>query len=233
LLRCIASQSHLLGDPIKIYSLDNTKVQSIADLLLAWTGSRKISEIITLAEYAATQTWIRYRMTERPGSGNNIHEMMLMPPGYARIAALDGTNPNSRQGFVAMWFDPSMTEAYEHGIRPAIIDAGYEAMRIDGKDHNNKIDDEIIAEIRRSRFMVADFTHGDPGARGGVYYEAGFAHGLNMPIIFCCRKDVIEKVHFDTRQYNHIVWETPQELRDALAKRISATIGDGPNKKSS
>ena len=57
-----------------------------------------------------------------------------------------------------MWFDLSMDEAYQNGIQPAIEDAGYEAVRIDRKDHNNKIDDEIIAEIRRSRFLVADFT---------------------------------------------------------------------------
>ena len=129
-----------------------------------------------------------------------------------------------------MWFDGSMSEAYDKGFRPAIEDTGYRAVRIDREDYNHKIDDEIIAAIRRSRFLVADFTEGQSGTRGGVYYEAGFAHGLNLPVIFTCRKDAIEKVHFDTRQYNHIVWETPEELRDKLAKRIAATIGDGPNK---
>lgn len=233
LLRCLEARSPLIGTPVNIYLLDNSRVQELADQLLAWTGSQDISEVITLAEYCAAEHWIRHQSQERVvASSNTIHQLMLMPPGYARIAALDGTNSKSKQGFVAMWFDLSMKEAYEHGIHPAIVDAGYEAMRIDGKDHNNKIDDEIIAEIRRSRFMVADFTQGEVGARGGVYYEAGFAHGLNMPVIFCCRKDAIEKVHFDTRQYNHIVWEKPQELRDALSRRISATIGDGPNKKS-
>jgi nucleoside 2-deoxyribosyltransferase len=130
-----------------------------------------------------------------------------------------------------MWFDDSMMEAYDNGIAPAIRDAGYEPIRIDRKDHNNKIDDEIIAEIRRSRFLVADFTQGGSGARGGVYYEAGFAHGLNIPVIFTCREDVIDKVHFDTRQYNHITWAKSDQLRDRLAKRISATLGDGPMKK--
>ena len=43
----------------------------------------------------------------------------------------------------------------------------------------NKIDDEIVAEIRRSKFIIADFSHGSDGARGGVYFEAGFAHGLS------------------------------------------------------
>ncbi|HZU50969.1 MAG TPA: hypothetical protein VE968_03750 [Sphingomicrobium sp.] len=117
------------------------------------------------------------------------------------------------------------------GIEPAIREAGYEPLRIDRKEHLNKIDDEIIAEIRRSRFLVADFTHGDTGARGGVYYEAGFAHGLNIPVIFTCRADAIDKVHFDTRQYNHITWATPDELKERLAKRITATLGDGSLKK--
>lgn len=47
-------------------------------------------------------------------------------------------------------------------------------MMIGSKEHSNKIDDEIIGEIRRSAFIVADFT----GHRGGVYFEAGFAMGL-------------------------------------------------------
>jgi len=129
-----------------------------------------------------------------------------------------------------MWFDKSMDETYHEGIAKAVREAGYEPLRIDGKEHNNKIDDEIIAEIRRSRFVVADFTQGASGARGGVYYEAGFAHGLGIPVIFTCQKSSIENTHFDTRQYNHIVWETHEQLRKQLAQRISATMGDGPLK---
>ena len=132
-----------------------------------------------------------------------------------------------------MWFDDSMNEVYESAIQPGIEDAGYEAIRIDRKEHVNKIDDEIIAELRRARLVVADFTHGDAGPRGGVYYEAGFAHGRSIPVIFSCREDAIEKVHFDTRQYNHIVWELGKldEFRRALATRISAVLGDGPRAK--
>ena len=123
-----------------------------------------------------------------------------------------------------------MEPVWREGMEPAIRDTGYEPLRIDLKEHTNKIDDEIIAQIRRSRFVVADFTHGEKGARGSVYYEAGFAHGLNIPVIFTCRKNMLGGIHFDTRQYPHIVWEKPEELREQLAKRISAVIGDGPNK---
>jgi len=144
--------------------------------------------------------------------------------GYARLESLQARPNASMQVFVAMWFDPSMEQVYEKGIKLGIEDSGYKSVRIDKKEHNNKIDDEIIAEIKRSRFIVADFTQKPGDARGGVYYEAGFAHGLGIPVIFCCRKDAINEVHFDTRQYKHILWSTPEELREQLTLRIAAVI---------
>ena len=88
------------------------------------------------------------------------------------------------------------------------------------KEHNNDITDEIIAEIRKSRFLVADFTR----QRGGVYFEAGFAKGLEIPVIFTCKEDEIDQVHFDTRQYNHILWKDPEDLYLKLKMRILATL---------
>ncbi|MBA5776845.1 hypothetical protein H2509_06850 [Stappia sp. F7233] len=166
-------------------------------------------------------------------SGDYLDRIItILADGYIHLAELETKAIDSKQAFIAMWFDDSVSEVYERGIAKAILDAGYQPVRIDKKDHNNKIDDEIVAEIRRSRFLVADFTHGEAGMRGGVYYEAGFAHGLNIPVIFTCRQDVIDKVHFDIRQYNHITWRLDkiEEFRRALANRISATIGDGPLK---
>lgn len=131
----------------------------------------------------------------------------------------------SSNAFVAMWFADEMKSAYEAGIAPAIERWGYTAIRIDRREHNNKIDDEIISEIRRSRFVVADFSCGPDGPRGGVYYEAGFAAGLGKPVIFTVRVADLDRVHFDTRQFNHIVWEAPEDLKTGLENRIGATIG--------
>uniref|UniRef100_UPI002FCBECA0 hypothetical protein n=1 Tax=Brevundimonas sp. TaxID=1871086 RepID=UPI002FCBECA0 len=162
---------------------------------------------------------------------------LLTSSGWDR---LDGTRiggSDSLQVFVAMWFHQSTDEVYTNGIALAIKDAGYEPFRIDAKEHNNKIDDEIIAEIRRSRFLVSDFTsevlvadgvsHHVP--RGGVYYEAGFARGLGMEVISCVRADQISLVHFDTRQISHVLWTDPPELREKLYNRIVATLGEAPN----
>jgi nucleoside 2-deoxyribosyltransferase len=123
-------------------------------------------------------------------------------------------------------------------------------VKIDNVEHVNDINDEIIAQIRRSRFMVCDLT----GYRGGVYFEAGFAYGLGLEVIYTCRKDwtkeeilcdsagnkietlldgagkeiAIKKegVHFDLVHRNRIEW-VPDELegfKTKLANRIKAVI---------
>jgi hypothetical protein len=166
--------------------------------------------------------------------GNRLSDYIrLTPEGVGRLTEIQRGGSASRQAFIAMWFDPSMEEATKHGFERGITAAGYSPMRIDKKEHNNKIDDEIVAEIRRSKFIVADFTselmfNGTKKAaisRGGVYFEAGFALGLGLPVIWCCRADLIDYVHFDTRQFAHVVWSTPQELAEKLYQRISAVIG--------
>lgn len=96
---------------------------------------------------------------------------------------------------------------------------GYRPIRVDRIEHNDNIDDRIISEIRRSGLLVADFT----GHRGGVYFEAGFAMGLGIPVIWSCRDTDVESLHFDTRQYSHIVWTNPEDLEEKLVQRIEAT----------
>ena len=140
--------------------------------------------------------------------------------GWKRVNELKKTNIDSNVGFVAMWFDDQLNEAWTDGIKKAIEEAGYHAIRLDFEEHNEKICDKIIAEIKRAKFVVADFT----GQRRNVYFEAGFALGLGIPVIWTCRKDSKDKLHFDTRQYNYIEWSSVEELREKLNNRIRATI---------
>ena len=135
---------------------------------------------------------------------------------------------DSARAFVAMWFDPSVDRLYDDGIRPAIEQAGYSPYVVNRDPSVNKIDDAIIAAIRDSRFMVADFTHDDEGVRGSVYFEAGFAYGIEIPVIHTCRQDLINGLHFDTRQYLHIDWAEPTDLVELLRDAIVARVGRGP-----
>ena len=194
----------------------------------AWSESTDQADIAYFLGYLEKMGWL-----ERDPFGPEIGQYTswrVSVEGHTRVdeLQLEEKRSDSSQAFVAMWFDDSMNKSYEDGIEPAIQEAGYTPLRIDRKEHINKIDDEIIAELRRSRFLVADFTQGEDGARGGVYYEAGFARGLGIPVISTCRLDSMEDVHFDTNHYSHIVWETPEDLRDKLKNRILAVIGEGP-----
>lgn len=231
LLQYIGRKTPYLGESVFIpTSFGRGKYESdylgIIYPVLAQSECINMGEVSFLLDYLIDQNWIK-----RPSQDMEDH--ILTASGYAHLDDLKKVVVDSSQAFVAMWFDESMRQVFKEGIEPGIKDAGYDAFRIDHKEFSNKIDDEIIAEIRRSRFLVADFTHGEKGGmRGGVYYEAGFAHGLNMPVIFTCRDDMLDKIHFDTRQYNHITWENPQELRERLTRRISADadIERGPRR---
>ena len=222
-LRYLSRREPFVGGEFGMNEAHLLSAQACLESKLTVTAMPKSKdEIQFFLDYLETKGWL------------NVHKNAGYPrynltvEGHAHLEELERGATDSSQAFVAMWFDNSMTNAWEEGIKPAIKAAGYDALRIDRKEHVNKIDDEIIAEIRRSRFIVADFTQDENGARGGVYYEAGFAHGLGIPVIFTCQKDALEKVHFDTRQYNHIVWGTSEELRSSLANRIAAVVGDGP-----
>ena len=198
--------------------------------LLAYSESIKLCELKFLSKYLSKRNWIEYEHKEM-----NRISFQLSIEGYIRIAEIQETKTVSSRGFMAMWFDQSMDKIWQEGFEPGIRKAGYDPVRIDQTQHVNKIDDEIIAEIRRSRFLVADFTQGETGARGGVYYEAGFAHGLDIPVIFTCRKDCLGKIHFDVRQYNCITWEKDdlRKLQEDLTNRITAILGDGPGRSAS
>jgi hypothetical protein len=160
-----------------------------------------------------------------------VDEWVVTLEGWRRLELISRSGERSTRCFVAMWFDDSMRTIYDEAIEPAISDAGYESLRIDRHEHVNRIDDEIIGQIKRSRFMVADFT----GQRYGVYFEAGLMLGLGRNVIWMCRKDELSEgggLHFDVRQFNFIAYESATEARKRLYDRILAIEGEGPTVKS-
>lgn len=199
------------------------KDDAITQRFCAETESRNLNETSALLTMLRDAGYVHGNFTMSGGAFVN-----LTAPGWHEFENFTLRARDVAQVFVAMWFSAATDEAYADGIAPAIAATGYKPIRIDKKEHNNKIDDEIIAEIRRSRFLVADFTCEAGKVRGGVYYEAGFAQGLGIPVIWTCRNTSIDDLHFDTRQYAHIVWKDALDLSAQLRSRIGATIGDGP-----
>ena len=152
------------------------------------------------------------------------HQFKITPKGWAFLESLKYKNTNSQIAFIAMWFDKSVDNLYS-SIERTIIKMGYEPKRVDRHEHVNRIDDEIIALIRQSKFIVADYTE----QREGVYFESGFAQGLGLPVVWTCRKDDLVNLHFDTSHFNFLTWEEDNlsDFEKRLKNRILAVIGRG------
>jgi nucleoside 2-deoxyribosyltransferase len=150
----------------------------------------------------------------------------ITPQGWTHLESLDSPTTETAKAFVAMWFNPTTEQLWKEALRDGIYAAGYEPIRMDAVEHSNKIDDEIIAQIRAAKFVVADFT----GQRGGVYFEAGFALGLGKRVIWCVEDSDLKNIHFDNRQYNFLRWKADNvsSFKHALQHRIEALFGKGP-----
>jgi hypothetical protein len=134
------------------------------------------------------------------------------------------------RGFIAMWFDSSLDEL-QRAIEKGISDAGYSPLRIDQDHFAGGVMDRVLASIRESRFVVADFT----GNRGGVYYEAGFAAGLGLTVFCLCKEGQTapgdaDRIHFDIAHLRMITWKGDDlgRLTDRLRDGICAVVGRGP-----
>ena len=82
------------------------------------------------------------------------------------------------------------------------------------------INDAMIAEIRKCKFMIADFTDN----KHGVYFEAGFGLGLGKQVIYTCLEEHFKNTHFDTKHFPHIIYKNCQSLEESLINRIEAWV---------
>ena len=118
LLRFLSEKATTVGTNVRVYYNDPS--------VLAWSELISGSEVLFLLQYLKKKIWI---------TGNEYMDAftgVVTVEGHGRIAD-QATNVVPSQGFVAMWFDDSMTTAYRDGIEPGIKDAGYEPFRVDRK----------------------------------------------------------------------------------------------------
>ena len=164
--------------------------------------------------------WINIGIEQQLGGGFIFTGMTINDEGWLEIEKTIKKN-RKKQIFIAMKFK-DMDNVY-NTIYKAIDDAKFIPLRIDKKEHVNQISSEIQYEISKSGLVVADVT----GQNQGVYFEAGYAMGLNIPVIWTCKdeEDEKNKIHFDTRQYNTIFWKDEKDLLEKLKNRIEAVMG--------
>ena len=126
-----------------------------------------------------------------------------------------------------MRFSDDLKTFYNDGYKTVIQSLNYSAMRIDEKDFTGSIISEITKEIPNSVALIADLT----GNRGGVYYEAGIARGLQLckhpiELVLTCHKEFFdnEKVHFDVSGDNILLYNNVEDLVAKLTKRLRVVL---------
>ena len=212
-LRNISRKSKYPGDIISI-------IPKI-DYPLAWASAPdEILFYIRFLVERALLIWADNKEHSLSSADGSI-SIALSPGGWDYLDNYEQRAIELCQAYVAMSFSEKMKNVWDKAIKPAINEAGYKACRVDSEQHTDKINAKIIAEIRNSLFIVAEVTEDNQA----VYFEAGYAIGRNLPVIWCVNKDNLDKVHFDTRQYNHVVWNTADELKEKLYDVICAVVG--------
>lgn len=201
-------------------------INLLQDYPLAWAqGSEEFTYLITdLTERGLiTASEIFQEIADEHTLENRLesYAIKITSRGWTFLEEHSRSAIISKQAFIAMSFSEELTSAYTEGMKPALAKAGFTAYRTDFVPHLERIDLKIMAEIKNSRFVVADVTKASPN----VYFEAGYALGLNLPVIWCVQKADAANIRFDTRQYNHLVWESEQDLSEQLYYFVSALIG--------
>ena len=148
----------------------------------------------------------------------------LTPAGWA---ALDTARVQPAQPLaaVSLTLDKDADALSTQGLSAGLQTAGYAAVRIDSREHANKITDEQIVDLRRASIVVADLTGQSPLA----FFGAGLAVGLGKPLFWTCEESEArdKKLFVDTRQVVVTPW-TRDKLDDfarRLAQRVEAVLG--------
>jgi len=183
---------------------------------------KNTSELDILLQKAEDYGFIEGDFTKFIGEYNYPTINNLTFDGLQYIEELEEPNKDSKKIFVAFHFDKELTDIFNINLKSAIESEGFEYVIVNQEnvEHNKSINDEIIVKLKTSRIVIADVTE----HRNNVYFEAGYAFGMNLPVIWTCREDHKNDIPFDTRQFPHILWKDKEDLVKQVITKIKRII---------
>lgn len=153
---------------------------------------------------------------------------ILNPAGvdYVEKKLLFDDKPKSQTVFIAQSFNPIILPIFDLIFVKVLDDLNLKPLIIIQHEPDRNIDTDILDQIAKSKFMIADLTLERPS----VYFEAGYAEALEMKVFYTCREDHdtdhkdwkagMPKVHFDVRN-RKITWWKPDDYEDTIQELIS------------
>jgi hypothetical protein len=123
--------------------------------------------------------------------------------------------------FAAMPFAPQYEDVFFVAMRYAAEQNDAVCERVDRREFQGNVVDEIHRLIRQSVAVIVDLSEAKPN----VLYEAGFAHALKKPCIHICSTST-DKLPFDVAQWKTTQYHPGQthKLAKELAHRLKAAL---------
>lgn len=117
--------------------------------------------------------------------------------------------------FVVMQFSEKFDDLYRDVIKPTCESFGYDVIRADDTYSNGLIIEDIIKSIKEASLVIADITPDNPN----VFYELGFAHGINKPTILLSDRDR-QKLPFDVSGFRTLFYDNTIGGKSAVEERL-------------
>ncbi len=231
LIRWLGDTADGPGDVTKVNARDHGAI--VGSLFNFESFHLLIKEVQELGLVKASLGHFTYK-NPRGGTthlSDGMAHVTLSFKGWDRYEKLKRGSASGNIAFMAMQYrDPELDHIVNDHFRPAVSLTGFTLRRLDDQSPAGLIDDRLRVEIKVCRFLIADLSHGNRGA----HWEAGYAEGLDKPVIYTCRHDVFNNPshehypHFDTNHHLTVTWN-PANIEDAcrsLKETIRATMPD-------
>ena len=180
-----------------------------------------------IAEQLAQKGLLVIGNSEKDDDGVFRSSVSLTSEGWkAYRKIIDNDNDGLPYGFIALPFhEPELenvVQVLERKIRDKL---GFLLVDLNDRARAGIIDDNLREQIENSSFVLAELTHGNPGA----YWEAGYAEGKGIPVVYICEKEKFKegKTHFDTNHRMTVFWAKGdlEAFSDELVRVLKQSIG--------
>lgn len=150
-----------------------------------------------------------------------LNESVYTPSSHIET---DSAKYKPDTAFILMWMSPERKDLDDicDAVKEVFGKFGFRARRADDIEHEEKITDRIIQEIKSSELIFADLT----GERPNVYYEVGFAYAISKRVLLYRKSGT--SIHFDLAGYNCPEYENIRDLKTKLSKRLEEITGKKP-----
>lgn len=125
--------------------------------------------------------------------------------------------------FVVMQFTKEFTDIYEEVIKKVCNEFELDAHLASDTYGPGMIISDIVQSITDSEFVIAEITPNN----ANVFYEVGYAHGINKPVILLANKADV-KLPFDVSPFRVLMYENSivgrRDFEEGLKKHINSVL---------